>query len=109
MRKPCRKDDRPHSAPGLADQETRDHERTREPGDGSRNQVPGTKDQYNRPVRRSFVLACVWAAVVTPAGLQGQGAARSPRNANYDIDVSLDTADRALHGRETIQWRNISG
>jgi aminopeptidase N len=34
--------------------------------------------------------------------------ARSPRNANYEIDVRLDHANRTLHGRETIRWRNIS-
>jgi hypothetical protein len=34
--------------------------------------------------------------------------ARSPRNANYSIDVRLDHAARMLHGRETIRWRNIS-
>ena len=35
-------------------------------------------------------------------------AGRSPRNANYDIDVQLDHAARTLTGRETIRWRNIS-
>ena len=34
--------------------------------------------------------------------------ARSPRNANYDIDVTLDHASRTLQGRETIRWRNLS-
>ena len=34
--------------------------------------------------------------------------ARSPRNANYTIDVRLDHAARTLEGRETIRWRNIS-
>ncbi|HEY6359570.1 MAG TPA: M1 family metallopeptidase [Vicinamibacterales bacterium] len=34
--------------------------------------------------------------------------ARSPRNASYDIDVRLDHAHRAIAGRETIRWRNIS-
>src|SRR5688572_8573362 len=34
--------------------------------------------------------------------------ARSPRNANYTIDVTLDHARRTLAGRETIRWRNIS-
>jgi len=37
-----------------------------------------------------------------------QPGARSPRNANYDIDVTLDHAARSLTGRETIRWRNIS-
>src|SRR5678816_2999464 len=34
--------------------------------------------------------------------------ARSPRNASYTIDVTLDHAARTLTGRETIRWRNIS-
>src|SRR6185369_7476092 len=34
--------------------------------------------------------------------------ARSPRNANYEIDVRLEPGDRTLHGRERIRWRNIS-
>lgn len=33
-------------------------------------------------------------------------AAASARNANYDIDVTLDPATRTLTGTETIQWRN---
>ena len=32
----------------------------------------------------------------------------SPRNANYSIDVTLDPQRRALTGRETIAWTNIS-
>ncbi|HXH25841.1 MAG TPA: hypothetical protein VNI78_11360, partial [Vicinamibacterales bacterium] len=39
---------------------------------------------------------------------QPEPGARSPRNANYDIDVRLDHARRTLQGRETIRWRNIS-
>ena len=34
--------------------------------------------------------------------------ARSPRNANYDIDVVLDHTNRTLRGRQTLRWRNIS-
>jgi aminopeptidase N len=37
-----------------------------------------------------------------------QPGARSPRNASYDIDVFLDHAQRALRGRATLRWRNIS-
>ena len=44
--------------------------------------------------------------------MNGQGASdqppRSPRNANYDIDVRLDHGARTLTGRQTIRWRNIS-
>jgi hypothetical protein len=39
---------------------------------------------------------------------QPQPGTRSPRNANYTIDVQLDHAARTLAGRETIHWRNIS-
>ncbi|HNV02142.1 MAG TPA: M1 family metallopeptidase [Vicinamibacterales bacterium] len=35
-------------------------------------------------------------------------AARSPRNANYSIDVRLDPGARALIGHEDITWRNTS-
>ncbi len=34
--------------------------------------------------------------------------ARSPRNASYDIQATLDPASRSIRGRETIVWRNIS-
>ena len=34
--------------------------------------------------------------------------ARSPRNANYSIDVQLDAATRTLTGRGVLTWRNIS-
>src|SRR5262245_57038760 len=33
--------------------------------------------------------------------------ARSPRNANYYIDVRLDHGRRTLTGTATIRWRNI--
>ena len=32
----------------------------------------------------------------------------SPRNANYSIDVRLDTEQRKLEGREVLTWRNNS-
>jgi hypothetical protein len=34
--------------------------------------------------------------------------ARSPRNANYDIDARLDEDSKTIHGRQTIRWRNIT-
>lgn len=34
--------------------------------------------------------------------------ALSPRNANYDIEVQLDTATHTLQGQMTLHWRNIS-
>ena len=39
----------------------------------------------------------------------GRTGALSPRNANYDIDVTLDRATRTLTGSEVIRWRNIGG
>src|SRR5687768_6321823 len=61
----------------------------------------------------------VWLAIIAASCLvsaqsgsqsfdQAETGARSPRNANYDIDVRLDHAARTLTGRETIRWRNIS-
>jgi hypothetical protein len=35
-------------------------------------------------------------------------AGRSPRNANYSIDVRLDHDTRTLTGREVITWRNVT-
>jgi hypothetical protein len=43
-----------------------------------------------------------------PSTASAGASARSPRNANYDIDVRLDHSARTLTGRETIRWRNIS-
>src|SRR5688572_26544442 len=34
--------------------------------------------------------------------------ARSPRNANYEIDARLDDEAKSIRGRETIRWRNIT-
>jgi hypothetical protein len=33
---------------------------------------------------------------------------RSPRNASYSIDVTLDPVRRTLSGREVITWRNVT-
>ena len=33
---------------------------------------------------------------------------RSPRNASYEIEATLDHTTRMISGRETIRWRNIS-
>ena len=65
---------------------------------------------------RLYVLAVVAVAAAAGNSLQGtvqkfdqpEPGARSPRNANYDIEVRLDHAARTLTGRETIRWRNIS-
>jgi hypothetical protein len=37
------------------------------------------------------------------------GQDRTPRNANYSIDVKLDAQRRTLTGRETLTWTNIGG
>jgi len=55
--------------------------------------------------RHAAVVAVLLGLAVTPGGAQ---APTSPRNANYDIDVTLDPAARTLTGRETLTWRNIS-
>lgn len=55
--------------------------------------------------RHTAVAAFLLGLAVTPGGAQ---APTSPRNANYDIDVTLDPAARTLTGRETLTWRNIS-
>jgi len=60
-------------------------------------------------------LVLLWCLIDVAAQQQGvqqfdqaETGARSPRNANYEIDVALDHAARRLSGRETIRWRNIS-
>jgi hypothetical protein len=37
------------------------------------------------------------------------GQERTPRNANYSIDVTLDAERHTLTGRETLVWTNIGG
>ncbi|MCU0255857.1 MAG: M1 family metallopeptidase [Vicinamibacterales bacterium] len=48
-----------------------------------------------------------------PAGpAQAAGAparARSPRNASYSIDASLDPRTRTITGRAVVTWRNVTG
>ncbi|MXZ71907.1 MAG: M1 family metallopeptidase [Acidobacteria bacterium] len=55
--------------------------------------------------RHAAVVTFLLSLAVAPGGAQ---APTSPRNANYDIDVTLDPAARTLTGRETLTWRNIS-
>ena len=50
-----------------------------------------------------FLLAAVLAAT-SPLAAQHL----SPRNANYTIDVRLDTAARTLTARETLVWTNVT-
>ena len=70
-------------------------------------------------------VALCGATLLTPAGVARQpqppvadappaavdaipDGARSPRNANYSIDVRLDPDDRTLTGRAVLTWRNIT-
>jgi aminopeptidase N len=60
-------------------------------------------------LRRSTLAALaalLLATVVERASVEAQAAPLSPRNANYDIDVTLDPAARTLTGSEVIEWRN---
>ena len=50
----------------------------------------------------AITLFVLWVA--TPS----TQTARSPRNANYSIDIALDHQTRTLRGRELVTWRNTS-
>ena len=50
----------------------------------------------------AITLFVLWVA--TPS----TQTARSPRNANYSIDITLDHQTRTLRGRELVTWRNTS-
>ena len=52
----------------------------------------------------AITLTLASVASVDPAGAQPL----SPRNANYTIDVKLDTRARTLSARETLVWTNIT-
>jgi hypothetical protein len=54
-----------------------------------------------------IALALLGCALGTWAAEPPETLPRSPRNANYTIDVQLDTERRMLHGRQTLVWRNI--
>ena len=55
-------------------------------------------------IRRAFFVIAIVHAGATAAAAQ----ALSPRNANYTIDVRLDTQARTLTARETLVWTNIT-
>ena len=55
-------------------------------------------------ILRALSVLAIVAAAATPAPAQ----ALSPRNANYTIDVRLDTRARTLSARETLVWTNIT-
>jgi hypothetical protein len=72
-------------------------------------------------MRRSLLVALITAAVIAPAAqtpsspdiraATGNGAVvppRSPRNANYSIDASLDPRERRITASEVITWRNVT-
>ncbi len=62
------------------------------------------------PARHFFptFLAAGLLGLLAAGGLAAQDALpRSPRNANYRIEVALDPTAKTLTGRETISWRNI--
>ena len=65
-------------------------------------QIPVPPQATGEPLPFSFADSC------SDYGVLDGPAARSPRNANYQIDVRLEPADRSLHGRERIRWRNIT-
>jgi len=46
---------------------------------------------------------------VTPAADSRAALGLSPRNASYTIEARLDPEARAITGRETLVWRNLSG
>ena len=56
--------------------------------------------------RLSLVLA--WAIGSTAlCATENGGVVRSPRNANYTIDVTLDPASKLLTGRQIVEWTNL--
>ena len=59
-----------------------------------------------------LLVACLISVDARQPGIQQfdrpQPGALSPRNASYDIDVTLNHGARRLNGRATIRWRNIS-
>jgi hypothetical protein len=56
--------------------------------------------------RALIVLVVGLASVASVDSARAQ--ALSPRNANYTIDVTLDTRARTLRGRETLVWTNVT-
>ena len=56
-------------------------------------------------VRTLAICALTLAAATARAQT---AAARSPRNANYQIEVALDPHTRTLNAHENITWRNIT-
>ncbi|HOH07757.1 MAG TPA: M1 family metallopeptidase [bacterium] len=62
-----------------------------------------------RTACRMFCLSVVLITLRTAAGQPVLfPEPKSPRIANYDIDVRLDTEARLLHGRQVLRWRNTA-
>ena len=63
--------------------------------------------------RSACRMLCLTSLLITLKTDAGQPVlfpqAKSPRIANYDIDVRLDAKGRLLHGRQVLHWRNTAG
>ncbi len=55
-----------------------------------------------------MILRVLLVAVALARAVSADAQQLSPRNANYTIDVKLDTRARTLSARETIVWTNIT-
>src|SRR6187200_2146745 len=70
------------------------------------NTLPVSGQRASRPSRPAPAPT---TPLISAAPAQtGATAIRSPRNANYSIDVELDPASRTITGREVVTWRNIT-
>src|SRR5436190_18531423 len=63
--------------------------------------VPGAPRPRRAAPPPPVVAPAPAASATVPAG-------RSPRNANYSIDVELDPSSHTLIGREVLTWRNTT-
>lgn len=57
---------------------------------------------------RALLNAVLTALLVLSAAVVSAQTARSPRNANYEIAVTLNPQTRVLSGTEHVTWRNIT-
>jgi hypothetical protein len=62
----------------------------------------------SKRLRHACLVTALAALATLPVHTQPRPAL-SPRNANYDIEVTLDPAARTLTGSETITWTNAFG
>ena len=58
---------------------------------------------------RTSGLVCLALLAAGPASPQEQlaVASRSPRNANYTIEATLDPATKSIRGTQVLRWRNL--